>query len=730
MAKSPQLPPPGPESKTSTGKSSIVNYINGLVLEDYQRQAPFNIWNAAERNNNLYLYDRSKDRPTGKYRAFKIQNTVNLNTAIESASRPSFAIKQRVTGEPKVWYFNVNAAPPDLAAQLPPETYQKGVTSDGKDLPPRPLTMQEVQFLQALIQESRSASATGGVATVPPQVLVAADDSMIREALEMVLDAKYDEADGEFFTIENIRKKRICGQSHLLTEFDPENMCFKFRNLDIVCVHQDSFKTDIAQAAFAVVDEFLGRDEAISIYPDLRDAINENAQAGAPTLPGTLPYILPYYWLQRYFYREIIIIRTAFIRNQPYPLTVEEAQAQGKVGVWGVPDTAQQLPQVAPDPNAVPGVAVPPVVAPPMVPKMFLRTDGNAKPQDNNAVPDWDTGPVDMTHPKWPTKQALRQIQVIAGAVVYDEKCGRSNIPLGHNVNIPIDGTPWGQGDPERLERLEEAYNKNLTDNIVTGEFNTYPAKFAPMSVLKQNQTLLAGGYTVPNKIYGVEDATWMQFQGKVISSELPPPANTDTWKREEMLGRAIDDAGGRQDAARGKLPSANASGVMVKALQDGAVAPVNLEATRTERMLGYIAQVMIGDILTFYTADQLADEFRKFPVYIWEELKRRWDKHYLFCGVKVTLKSGSGVGQDNEVANMIQARQVLGLPSVPTIMEAMGKDGEEEADKEADFERRRQFAAQNVPGMELAGGEKATNPNLQRPPQQPAAAQQPVLTP
>lgn len=668
------------QTLSAEDRAKVVQYVNGLVIENYWRQNEFNLWDRAQTNMELFLYGRARNRPVGRYRANRIKTAVRSNVAIQGARRPKATVRLRATGSPPVWYFNGAAAGGALA-----------------DMPSQdePLEPQHVAQLQDMIMESAArATATGQPPTVSPDILVRIDDAMIRSAAQLIVDAKFDLSNGLFYFRENLLYNAIIGYQFMKQSWDDDTCRAVFRNFEPVTVYLDTSKTDIREMGFLVADEFMGKFEALEHYksPAMQAAIERHAAAGIPTLAGSIPYRLPTYWLQRTFYREVIIIRTAWIRHQRYPLTPDEAAERGYVlrkAMTAEDALAKGLVKQAAAQPVQEGVPTEPQVP------AYEMADGT--PIQPGAA-EWPTRHVnpetleemDPTKEGWPTRTSIRQIVIVAGEVAEDRECEHLDIPFHQNVNTEIPFSPYGQGEPEQLERLQEAYNNCLTDIVVNGEYVTTPCQITTKEVIKQNPTLVGNAYIKPGTIYVVDSQTWLQLGGDrgtpLIQTMTPPAAPADQWRREDMLSRRITELSDQSAALRGEAPTDQASGRMVEALQSAGASSIHSKGWRSEPMLSGIFRQLLTDTLSRQTPEQLAAEFPKYSVPIWKELHRRLVEHYLFSMIDVETSGGGQAARENRAALLANAKRG-GIPvSDPEILEALDLDPREQIEKQADF--------------------------------------------
>jgi hypothetical protein len=344
--------------------------------------------------------------------------------------------------------------------------------------------------------------------------------------------------------------------------------------------------------------------------------------------------------------------------------------------------------------------------------------------------PDMETGEIAQSHPLWPVQFGLRQIQIIAGTLVGDMRCERVDIPLGHNVNIPIPYTPYGQGEPERLEPLQEAYNNCLSDIINAGDYCANPAKVILESVHKSNKALASTAFTSPGATFPVDDKVAAQAGGlkNVIAAVDVPQLGADAWQRLRMLDEAFDKESDQSQILRGQLPGQSAlSGNAIGQLQGAAKTSIVFKSGRTEDMLKYVAKIMLGDIVTRMTANDLADEIRKYPRPVWYELHRRLQQGYLDCEIVVEISSGGSAANSAETQQMIAASGESVPFSPQTLIERMGGDPDAELQKMASWQRKLQQAQQQQQVPSGVAAQPPSGVSAQAQPQQvPQPQQQP----
>jgi hypothetical protein len=354
-----------------------------------------------------------------------------------------------------------------------------------------------------------------------------------------------------------------------------------------------------------------------------------------------------------------------------------------------------------------------------------IDEDDTAKLGDAVGQVDTETGEIDPTHAAWPVRYGLREVTIIANHLISDHESERVDIPIGHNVNIPMPGVPWGQGEPERMEDPAEAFNSVVTDIVRHGDYSAFPSWMLPCSVFNASPELAKSKHVQPGKTYPVDDVWFKQFGEKLIARLDAGNLPTDTWKRAEFLKGLFDLLSDRTQAARGQSPTDNSSGAAINLLQNAVKTTTLFKSKRAEMMLKYMANVMRGDILQFRTPEQLAADVGKYPIHVWYELHRRLKAHGLDCAIDVQITSGSGATEQSHTAQIIQAAQTKIVPVSPQeIMRRLDLDPVTQMQENAEWQRDNMQIQQQVA---TAAGTSPGQPNQNPAPQSPAGMPNPT---
>ncbi len=755
------------ECQKDPSKRRILSSImDQCVQESFSQMGYWNLYTRCVANLYLYLQGSRFGSPAFKVSRNRIQNVVISNTAIQVGDRPTATFKPREYGEPPVYYVNtlLNLKPPEgqqpeqvggrmgemngdgapaqsqlaqVLANLPEETHPE----DGVDQ--MPLEGTQIAYVQAEVakadqmrQMAIQANQPEPIGLLPKDFLLTVNEQMEADAAQLLMDYFTKRSKHGMYVQQNDLYNNIYGWQLMLTELDKPNNKFKYRNCECGTVHLDPFKTDIGESAYAIFDEYLGAEEAIALNPDLKTMIDQKATVGPPAFPGFVPStaMLPYY--RGFTGRRIVIIRTAWYRDQPFPLTPEDAIKGGTVVPAMVPVNPAVSDKPAPLMGGLGGViqnvrnfftgggdgagAVDdaggagvagdsaPVVdsGPTERPAYFL------KDRTTNG-PDHATGEVDPLHPKWPVRYSIREIKSIATEIVADGETQRADIPLGHNVNIQIPSTPWGQGEPERLESLQRGYDSLLTNMDAHGRACAFPAKVIPESVAAANPRLAREGFTNPNQVLTIPDRLLMAFNGdakKLIGIIEAPQLPADIWREEQVFDRSFKDESNSSEVLQGNLPGQGAlSGEAISNLQGYAVGTIKMKSQRLEDMLRSQYQLMLYDLVYQYTPEELFDVVRGFPKAVWSRVHERMKKYCEDPDMEIAISTTSQANA-GETSTLIQAKQAGVQVSQQTLQKRLKLDPETEMQNDMKWQAQMQPAMPQQPAPKNGQAQGAHN--------------------
>lgn len=518
------------------------------------------------------------------------------------------------------------------------------------------------------------------------------------------MQAGYDQVGELYGRAETIEENEfystVLGTSWFGLEWDQDHDCPRYRNDPVRNVRPDATATNLREARNLSIDSLWPMSEAIERFPKHERLIRDNARAGhieherrSVSGGGTgggfgvgmqNDSLTPrdYAFAARDggaltssteaidFERRMVRIRVTWLRGHEFPMRPAEAIQRGRVvengmGVVGAGKGKDGQPLAT-------------------VGAVYRLVDD-----------DGEVGAADVFpgHPDWPTIRAIRQVTELVdapgepgedggkGGILDNRRCPFSDIPEGHNRNIPMVGTLYGIGEPYRLRDIQTAINRLATDLMTHFYYYRYPQELWPLSL---HEYLLDAGmhaYSHPGRVYGVDDqlyTDWIQgHEGKGFAVEPPklPPGTVDLL---QMWFQEIDRLAGYVDVLQGKPPSAGASGRSIIALQQEAKSLMGFKARHLKHMLRRMAQIEMDALMRFAPAAQWAN---------WTGQRDRMKLHALLTtgrqlqwSINVEVAGDDGAARDIRRTNAQVARESGDL-SLQTYHEIMGivEDADEE---------------------------------------------------
>ena len=348
-------------------------------------------------------------------------------------------------------------------------------------------------------------------------------------------------------------------------------------------------------------------------FPWIAKEIDENKQraGGVPvSVDGNTT------WGQRdhlTFQRDIVVMRIGWFRDQPVPLSVEEATRNG---------------YVTEEPNAVQEPATAQVDVREQAGNGQAMGEGNAQGQvaqesapqvthrlsDGTSVtPPAKGQPLD---PNWPMRICLRRVMAIGGKIVSDMPEDHWDIPIIHLVCFPVTNTPYGTGIPFKCWQIQKSRTSFVQSIKETGEYIAHPMLVGPKDVLESLGADARGVFMRPNALLKV-DKTYLANTGmriddivKIIMPPPLPPAVVDGEARMEEIQTKLS---GNMPVLQGESPGASDSGRKIQSLQEAAINQVNT-GDDTESCLQRLGMLMQHAHVKFATVDDVMKYYHRLP--------------------------------------------------------------------------------------------------------------------
>lgn len=362
----PLLPPPKQPSPlvahnedpaVNPDESTIVQYVDGLVQESLERSRGSQ--DQARRNVNLYLGNHwlevAPDDSAARYVFNRIKTVLLSHAAIQNGQRPAITLLPRQSGRKGLCFIDTTV----LASVLPLMKTNAEIAANLQHIPPECMTPppgvpaplprevydmleQAVEQGQMLVQQAKERKLPPPK-VIPPELIVEISDATFAEAVQLLFDAKWEECNADYYAITDSFYNGIVGWNHMFYRWD----ALAERHVLALCefpqVFLDPTRTDISESQTAVWDYVLSEEQATAEFPEFSRIIDQDFTQGRVWPAGSYTYTYASIYADTTFRRKMGAIRFAWVRNQPYPMSPEEALARGLI-VKGFPYAAPHTP--------------------------------------------------------------------------------------------------------------------------------------------------------------------------------------------------------------------------------------------------------------------------------------------------------------------------------------------------------------------------------------------------
>lgn len=711
------LHPLGMIGAAESDHSAATTFLAGLVREARQDR---DAWDAIyDSNLTIYTYGKDPKPADDELVIHDIQNAIIAATDIQTKEPPTATLEPVETGETPQYFW---AGPDWLGISLGLTPDQVSPWADPNDPglfvdPPAP-TLHPPQPLDPNVGDELVSFASMGQPLPFPSPLtglpvmlkedwiVAVNDELVAETYQSVFDVLWARVQMDRRIRSNLLWTNIFGWTFWLYEWDDDRRVPVVRPMPARQVAIDPTVEDIGDAQYVIIDLWLDADEAKALYPALAQQIDENARTGQPLDPQEAEGN----WGQafdREFERPGVTMRVAWLRNQPVPLDAETAVGMGLVEAVEVPDEAagaaemeaadelagmmeessdeQQMgtgggvadvehgglggdgnPEAAAEPISEPNGAG--GLVPSLPTRLAYLIDGE------EVTPVINEDGHTRIHPRWPVRRVIRQVTSILNAVIDDRECEHHDIPILHNVNIPVPGKPYGMGEPFRLEKIQNANSEVVASMVGNAEQFKAPVQIQPASVYEYLKKEYGQAYITPGKVLIVDDALLMQAGGKIDFTVDPPAMPPGLVQLHPILKGLITEQSGYSDVLQGRA-SSNLSGRAIETLQTSAASMIGFKSQRTGDLVYRLARLMLHSIVTRMSAEEIGRIVSKYPGHILAAIHERarrmdWD-------VKVTVSSGNGAIRAQKQQS-VRENFAAGLVDEETAQEDLGIDAKQ----------------------------------------------------
>jgi len=519
---------------------------------------------------------------------------------------------------------------------------QLGMDENGAQIPSGPremLTESQAGVVERLVKDG----------LLREEDLIEIDDRTTEEVLSKVFRTIWKRSNSDHHVLMNELYCNIFGHQPLRFQFDWQRGRFDLENLHILNVWIDPGKDSIDKADYLIFDYAVDLDQAKSQWPHLEETLEKAKETGiiesrhAGRRQGASGRDTDYQ-------RPMVQVRTAYLRHQKVDMTEQEAIESGDV-------LEVDVLVAAGDERAV-----------------ELEGFKYAIDQDGELV---RTVPGDEN---WPKGIGVREIKILpqVDRKVVDRRCPYWDIPFGWNVNIPIPYTPYGQGEPIRLDDVQHQINLVMT--ILSNHIRYYqwPMRYWPRSVFSKLKRMGFSLHSRPGMEVPIDDMKWMMMQkagGASMSEPVPsiPPQYVNIL---QLYLAEHDRLSGNVDVRQGVSPGDRISGAAVDSLRTEALGPLAFKSRFTEQMLERIGYLAVQAMVDYYPPVEWRKICSNYPI---GAMKRIVDRAaHNEWNITVQVVTGRGANRTHEKEEAM-GEYSQGLRSKESTMRELGVDDPKE---------------------------------------------------
>ena len=563
------------------------------------------LWDIRVRNARRFLGDAwdTDPRPGMKHVVLNRTGSSILTTVSVQTEQPlRLKISPFETGDEPLYYLTgrgvrmVNRARTEGALDL--GDVGEDELQPGVELPPEigetveALTREQVDPLTgapmpALLEHGRD--------------LITVDDNLVATEMQSLGEAKFREAYWDYYATELTTLSNVTGDQGLLYEWDAEAARAYLHCPNWTNVRFDPRSTWVDNAGYVMFDQLLTKEAAIKQFPKHREAIKRIAtdapqgerpdvgsdgrkEGGQESWVSVIGDTDPSQSIETT--QKMVTVRTLWRRNEDFPMEAPDAAEKGLISESTDPE------------------------------QMGLFV-----------LPNGDT--VNPDQARWPKRKGLRQVQVIVEAdlIVFDDECPYTDIPMPWMKNIPIQYSPYGQGEPFRLEDISQTINRILSLIEDSLRYNAHAEEIFPESVATALKARFDDFRSHPGQIRVLPDDVYEDYvmdrqrQGFAVDGPTIP----DSWIRLlQTLIHEHQKLAGDTDVFQGEPPGADVSGVAIDTLQASGSRVMAYKARSLEWTFTWVAKLMLDSIVKWMPDDQWELYLSKYGAAVRNAIKKK----------------------------------------------------------------------------------------------------------
>jgi hypothetical protein len=312
------LPDFGQISASPASHEEVVSHLTDLARES---RASRDKWaSQADKNNIVYLHGEYPAPPATKRVINPIQNAILADVVIQTREKIGVTLEPVETGDPGEIYLADPAMQPvdPLTGQATP--IDPAIVQAMQQ--PQPVTD---ELGQPMMDEMGQPMAQPGA---PDAAFIKVDDKLSAEVWQAVFDRMWKRSKVDGWVKRSLTSNEIHGWMVALYEWDDDGRRHRLRPMSVWQAYLDPTEESLDEMSYAGIDVVLDADEAIKLYPTFAAQIREMAKDGQPSKPDSESTLGR---ADMDYERKVVTLRVFWLRNQPFPMSEDEAVQSGRV---------------------------------------------------------------------------------------------------------------------------------------------------------------------------------------------------------------------------------------------------------------------------------------------------------------------------------------------------------------------------------------------------------------
>ena len=600
-----------------------------------------------EKCGQTYLGQHWESQPKKGLQQFTINKTQAASvsqTANQTEQPPRIRLEAIETNEPPLYFLTPGGARKITSAielqaitsiQIFPEEAEILTAIDDTQQIPESLG-EKLLVLTAPFADP----ATGVVspALIDESDLIAVTDATATEELQHRFDKVMERANSEYYFTEMALSNSVFGDQAILFDWDFDRHLPRLTLPHYKMAWYDPTCTWVDNASYVGIDQLMPATLAIEQFPQFKDEINAASEEGH-LRSGVGVYGASEDRSHQHVDFKVpqVTIRTTWMLRSKRPATPEEAV------------------ELLDDPRH----------------DLLLVHDVDEETGDEigqRFVSSQTQEEIQPGMPGWPSVTYIRQIVTLPeiGRLIEDTESPYPMCPLVWSKNIPIPSSPYGLGEPMRMDDLSCLINRlaSIIYNVIF--YNQFPQRVIPSSVYEALRKHIGQIHSHPGFDMVIEDSKWEDFfaNNRHSSFDVPPPELPAYVV--DLFFRLIDLHGqlsGDVDVQQGVAPFAGASGRQTELLQQAARGPQSFKAKYIEWSIQWVAKLVLDALTSSWFPDREWDRYgSKYSGAVQEAFRTRAKS--LNYDISVELVSGRGA---NRAINQEQAMRLFASQAIDT---------------------------------------------------------------